>query len=443
MKQGAAFYVKNRERLKALLPPKSLALLFSNDEMPRSGDQYYPFRQNSDLYYLSGIVQPQTILVLCPDHPNPKFKEILYLLQSDATRETWDGHRLTPKEATSVSGIQTVVRIDNFDLQINDLAYSSDCIYININEDIKAKNDLHTFDWRMAGMLKHRFPLHHYERLAPLMASLRVIKQPEEIHLIRNACDITGKAFDRIIRNVSPGMYEYEIEAEMTYEMLRNSASGHAFLPVVASGYNACTLHYHANNRMIQDDELVLLDFGAELANYCSDCSRTIPVSGRFTRRQRELYEATLRVFRKVILMMRPGVSIVQINLQAGQFWEEEHVRLGLYSMEELRRQDPDNPLYRKYFMHGVTHFLGLDVHDTGNRYEPLESGAVITCEPGIYIPEEGIGIRLENDILITPSDPIDLMKHIPIEPDDIEKIMQENTDCINCRVDRRSLNHT
>ncbi len=429
MKQAAlspSFYIKNRERLKSLLPPKSLALVFSNDRMPRSGDQHFLFRQNSDLYYLSGIVQPQTILALCPDHPNPKFKEILFLLQADTIRETWDGHRLTSKEATSISGIQTIMHVDKFDLYVDDLAYPSDTIYINVTEDAKRDNELFTSDLRMSDMLKVRFPLHRYGRLAPLMASLRFTKLPEEIHLIRNACDITGKAFDRALHTIRPGMYEYEIEAELTYEMLRNGATGHAFLPIVASGRNACVLHYHTNNRVVQDGELVLLDFGAELANYSSDCSRTIPVSGRFTQRQRQLYEAVLRVFRKVMHIMRPGLSVVQINLQAGRFWEEEHVKLGLYSMEELRRQDSDEPLYHKYFMHGVTHYLGLDVHDVGDRYRTLEQGTVLTCEPGIYIPEEGIGIRLENDILITPADPIDLMKHIPIEPDDIEASMQK-----------------
>ncbi len=427
MKQAilqASFYARNRKKLGTLLPSKALVLVFSNDQMPRSGDQYFLFRQNSNLYYLSGIIQPQTIFAICAEHPNPKYREVLFMLQTDSARETWDGHRLTTQEATAISGVQTVLNIDDFMQLVDDLAYPSECIYLDTAENAKMDTDLLTHDLRMANLLKAKFPLHQYGRLAPLMASLRFIKQPEEIHLIQNACNITEKAFNRVLSTIKPGMYEYEIEAEMTYEMLRHGASGHAFLPIVASAQNACVLHYHTNNKIIREGELVLLDFGAELSNYSSDCSRTIPASGRFTQRQRQLYDAVLRVFRKVMYLMKPGMSVVQINLQATRFWEEEHVQLGLYSMEDLRRQNPESPLYYKYFMHGVTHFLGLDVHDTGDRYRMLEPGVILTCEPGIYIPEEGIGIRLENDILITPTDPIDLMKHIPIEAEEIEEQM-------------------
>lgn len=411
-----------------MLPPKSLALIFSNDKMPRSGDQYYLFRQNSNLFYLSGINQPRTILTLCPDHPNPKYREVLFILQPDTLSETWDGHRLTQEEATSISGVGTIMDIDKLKHFIDDLAYPSDHIYFDIEENVKRDIELITYDLRVTTALKTRFPLHQYGRLAPLMTSLRFLKQPEEIQLIRCACDITKLAFDRVIKTVEPDMFEYEIEAEMTCEMLRNGATGHAFLPIIASGKNACVLHYHENNRKIRDGEMVLLDFGAELANYNSDCSRTIPISGRFTPRQRQLYDSVLRVFRNVIGIMKSGMSIVQINLQTRRFWEEEHIKLGLYSMEELRRQDPDRPLYQKYFMHGVTHPLGLDVHDVGDRYEPIQPGVVLTCEPGIYIPEEEIGIRLENDVLITPSEPIDLMKDIPIEPEEIERLMNQRT---------------
>jgi Xaa-Pro aminopeptidase len=422
----STFYINNRKRLIKSLLPKTLALFFSNDQMPRSGDQYFLFRQNSDLLYLSGISQPQTILALCPEHPNKKHREVLFILQSDKVREIWEGRRLTHQEAGNISGIETVVSVADFKQFIEELAYLSDNIYLNIAESIK-ENDLLTYDLRVANLLKMRFPMHQYGRLAPCMSELRFIKLPEEIQIIRNACKITEKVFDRVLAKTKAGMYEYELEAEMSYEMLRNGASGHAFLPIIASGNNACILHYHTNNRILRDGELVLLDFGAELANYASDCSRTIPVSGRFSPRQRELYDATLRVLRKVMHIMKSGMSVVQINLQAGRFWEEEHVALGLYSMEDIRRQNPDSPMYQKYFMHGVTHSLGLDVHDVGDRYRPVEPGVVLTCEPGIYIPEEGIGIRLENDVLITPDEPIDLMKSIPLEAEEIEEKM-------NCR---------
>jgi Xaa-Pro aminopeptidase len=421
-----SFFTSNRKKLATLLPPKTLALFFANDRMPRTGDQHFPFRQNSDLYYMSGILQPDTILAVCPDHPNARYREVLFIQHADAVRETWDGHRLSSKEATAFSGVETVIRMDEFNQVIDDIAYPSNHIYVNAAEDIKRDNELVTYDLRMIGYLKARFPLHQYGRLAPLMASLRFVKHSEEILVIQNACEITGKAFNRVLSTIRPGMYEYEIEAEMTCEFMRNGASGHAFLPIVASAKNACVLHYNMNNRRIQEGELVLLDFGAELSCYCSDCSRTVPVSGKFTPRQRQLYEAVLRVFRKVMHIIRPGFSIVQINMQAGRFWEEEHIRLGLYSMEDVRRQDPDQPLYRRYFMHGATHSLGLDVHDVCDRYRPIEPGAILTCEPGIYIPEEGIGIRLENDMLVTPTDPIDLMKHIPIEPDEIEERIRE-----------------
>ncbi|MDR1864585.1 MAG: aminopeptidase P N-terminal domain-containing protein [Bacteroidales bacterium] len=419
-----AFHAENRKKLINLLPSKSLALVFSNDRMPRSGDLYFPFRQNSDLFYLSGIVQAKTILALCPAHPQPEYREILFMLQPDAARETREGHRLTGEEATAVSGVKTVMDVEHFRWMMDDLACSSDHIYADIEENVKRDSELRTFDLRAAGWLKSRFPLHRYGRLATLTAQLRFVKQPEEIQMIRSACEITRTAFDRILGRTAAGMNEYELEAELTFEILRNGATGHAFPPIVASGKNACVLHYNDNNRMICDGELVLFDFGAELAGYNSDCSRTIPVSGRFSARQRQLYEAVLRVFRNVRAIMKPGMSIEQINLQTRRFWEEEHVRLGLYSMEDLRRQDADKPLFRKYFMHGVTHTLGLDVHDVGDRRQPLQPGAILTCEPGIYIPEEGTGIRLENDILITPSEPIDLMEDIPVEPDEIEERM-------------------
>ena len=428
MKQAVfqpSFFVDSRKKITSLLPPKTLALFFANDRMPRSGDQCFMFRQNSDLYYMSGIMQPESILAICPDHPNYKFREVLFIQRADTTNETWDGRRIREKEATAISGVETVMHIENFSQIIEDLVYPSDHIYVNSSEDTKKRTELITYDLRMINYLQIRFPLHQYGRLAPLMASLRFVKQAEEIHVIQHACDITGKAFNRIINTIHPGMYEYEIEAEMTYEIMRNGASGHAFLPIIASAENACVLHYNTNNRIVRDGELVLLDFGAELSCYCSDCSRTIPVSGRFTPRQRQLYESVLRVFRKVVHIIRPGLSIVQINMQAGRFWEEEHIRLGLYSMEDVRRQDPDQPLYRKYFMHGAVHSIGLDVHDMCNRYHALEPGVILTCEPGIYIEEEGIGIRLENDFLVTPSTPIDLMKHIPIEPDEIEERMK------------------
>jgi Xaa-Pro aminopeptidase len=306
-----------------------------------------------------------------------------------------------------------------------ELIYHSSRIYLNIYENSRFKTDIESRDFRYAKSLKYKFPLHKFERLAPLLTELRIVKEPEEINIMRHACDITGKAFERVLKFTKPGVFEFEVEAELTHEFIRNGAQGHAYYPIVASGENACILHYIENRKRCENGEILLLDFGAEFSNYAADCSRSIPVNGKFTKRQRDLYEATLRVYYKAKAMMIKGASITIINKQVGKLWEEEHIHLGLYTMEDLENENPENPLYTKYFMHGISHFLGLDVHDTGSRYKTLEPGMILTCEPGIYIREEGIGIRLETNVLITEDDPIDLMAHIPIEPDEIEAKMQ------------------
>lgn len=420
------FFEENRNKLAKLLKENSVAFIHANDEMPRNGDQYFPFRQHSDLFYLTGINQEKTVLALCPNHPLPKCREILFIVKPNPTMETWYGKKLTKTEATDISGIENIIYINDFDGQAEDLIYQSSIIYLNIYENARFKTDVESRDLRYAKLLKDKYPLHSYERLAPLLTQLRTVKEPEEVNVMRHACDITRKAFERVLNFTKPDVYEFEVEAEITHEFIRHGAQGHAYYPIVASGENACILHYIENRKRCEDGEILLLDFGAEFQNYAADCSRSIPVNGKFTKRQRDLYEATLRVYKKARAMMVKGSSITIINKQVGKLWEEEHVNLGLYTMQDLKNENPESPLYAKYFMHGIGHFLGLDVHDVGSRYQTLEPGMILTCEPGIYIREEGIGIRLETNILITEDAPIDLMANIPIEADEIEEWMNK-----------------
>jgi Xaa-Pro aminopeptidase len=417
-------FEKNRIKLNNKLPERSVAIITSNDEMPRNGDQYFPFRQNSDLFYLTGIYQERTTLILCPDHPNSNMREILFILKPNKELETWHGKKLSKIEAIEMSGIQTIMWEEELDKTINELIYANTLIYLNISENPKLFSEMDTAEIRLVKKITSRFPLHQKERLAPSMTSLRLVKEPEEVKVMRYSCQITGNAFNRVLKFVKPDIHEFEIEAEITHEFLKAGAVGHAYYPIVASGENACFLHYITNRSKCNDGDMLLLDFGAEFANYAADCSRTIPVNGKFTPRQRDVYNATLRVFQKARHLMVKGTTITLIQKQVCKLWEEEHIKLGLYSMEDVRRQNPEEPLYQKYYMHGISHFLGLDVHDVGSKNVLLEPGMVLTCEPGIYIREEGLGIRLENDILVTHEEPIDLMKHIPMEIDEIENLM-------------------
>jgi Xaa-Pro aminopeptidase len=419
-------FEQNRIKLNNKLQAHSVAIVTSNDEMPRNGDQHFPFRQNSDLFYLTGIYQEKTTLVLCPDHPNSNLREILFILKPNIELETWLGKKLTKAEATSYSGIETVMWEEEFEKTLSEIIFANSILYLNLPENFKVSTELKTADWRLTEKLINKFPLHKKQPLAPILTTLRLNKEPEEVNIIRYACQITGKAFNRVLKFVKPGIYEYEIEAEITHEFLKSGAMGHAYSPIVASGENACFLHYITNKSKCKDGEMLLLDFGAEYANYASDCSRTIPVNGKFTPRQLDVYNATLRVFQKARTLMVKGTTITLIQKQVCSLWEEEHIKLGLYTVEDVRRQNPQEPLYSKYYMHGISHFLGLDVHDVGNKNIILEPGMILTCEPGIYIREEGLGIRLENDILITHDEPIDLMQHIPIEAGEIEELMKE-----------------
>ncbi|MFW5657533.1 MAG: aminopeptidase P N-terminal domain-containing protein [Bacteroidota bacterium] len=421
---SSELFKRNRSKLVQAIEKDAVVILQASDQMPRTGDQFHVYRQNSDLFYLTGINQEKTILVLYPGNPDKKNREALFILKANKLMETWEGHKLTKEEARAVSGIENVYSLDEFDSMLHGMLYTRDNVYINLPEQLKFRTPIPRTGELLLQDFKKKYPLHQFSRLTPIMTTLRLKKEPEELKLMEQACAITNKAFHRVLHQIKPGMQEFEVEAEVTYEFLRNGAGGHAFEPIMASGKNACVLHYIENSDKINDGEMLLMDFGADVSNYAADCSRTIPANGRFTPRQRELYEATLRVFKYARSLIVPGTTINALHKKVCQMWEEEHVNLGLYSKEDAEKSSEDGPLWQKYFMHGTSHFLGLDVHDVGGRDVVFEPGMVLTCEPGIYIEEEGIGIRLENDILVTSDGNRDLMEHIPIEPDDIEAVM-------------------
>lgn len=417
------FFERNRKALRKKLVPDSLVVLTGNEEIPWSGDQYYPFRQYSDFFYLTGIDQEDSMVCLCPHHPNPALREVLFIRETSPEMVIWKGEKLSKEQAVELSGIQTVKWNSEFWPVVQEMAFRSRNIYLSLNETMKVYSDIRTAEKRLAEEMKKRFPAHSYERLAPLITSLRLIKSDEEIDTIKKSIDITGKALQRVLKTTRPGMKEFEVEAEITYEFVRNGASSHAYAPIVASGENACILHYTANDKVLKDGDLLLIDFGASYGNYASDCSRTIPVNGKFSPRQKECYNAVLKVFREAVKLFVPGNSIEYINKEVNKMMEAAMIDLGLFTVKERDAQDPKNPLYQKYFMHGISHFMGLDVHDVGMKNEKLQKGMVLTCEPGIYIKEEGIGIRIENDILVDDT-PQDLMKDFPIEVEEIEALM-------------------
>ncbi len=423
---GKDLFIQNRIRFAKELPQSSVAVFHSNDIMPTNADGTMAFRQNNDLFYLSGIDQEESILVICPNANDPKHREILFLRETSELIAIWEGHKYTREEATEASGIQTIYWLSDFNTIFNSLMAESEHCYLNTNEHLRATIEVETRDARFVKWCKDRYPLHSYRRSAPIMHYLRAIKQPREIELIRHACGITEKAFRRLLGFIKPGVMEYEVEAELWHEFIRNRSRGPAYTSIIASGASACVLHYVDNNKECKDGDVMLMDFGAEYANYASDLSRSVPVNGKFTKRQRDVYEAVLRVMKEAKKLLMPGNIWDEYHVQVGHLMEKELIGLGLLNERDVKNQDPNKPLYKKYFMHGTSHHLGLDVHDVGNKYRRFEEGMVFTCEPGIYILEEGLGIRLENDILVTKSGPVDLMENIPLEADDIERLMQK-----------------
>ncbi|MGY3210993.1 aminopeptidase P family protein [Mucilaginibacter sp. HD30] len=417
-------FTNNRKNFVLRIKPASIALFYSNDEFPRSGDQAFLFKQNPDFFYLSGIDQEQSILLLFPDCPNPLYKEVLFLRQTNEHIAVWEGHKYTKEEARVASGIQNVYWLTDFDNILHSIINYATHIYINTNENDRYAHTVPYRDIRMLEDLRRKYPLHHYERSALIMRDLRVVKSEPEIELTKKACAITRDAFVRVLKFVKPGVAEYEIEAEVIHEFIKQRATGHAYSPIIASGKNAIVLHYVDNNQICNDGDVILFDFGAEYGNYNADMSRSIPVNGRFTPRQRQVYDAVLRVMRAATQMIVEGTVWNEYHDEVGKIMTSELIGLGLLTKHDVEKQDPKLPAYKKYFMHGTSHHLGLDVHDFASRYKPFEVGNLLTCEPGIYIPAEGLGIRLENNILITKGGNIDLMADIPVEAEEIEEIM-------------------
>lgn len=423
---GKDLFIHNRNKFTALLKPESMAVFTSNDVMPTNADGTMPFRQNNDIFYLSGIDQEESILLLFPGYPDPKFREVLFVTETNEHIAVWEGHKYTKEEAYETSGIRTVLWLSQFEQTFNTLMAQAERVYLNANEHIRNASVTETREMRFTKWCQERYPLHEYERAAPIMHELRPIKSAVEIDLLQKACDITEQAFRRVLNFVKPGVMEYEIEAEFIHEFVRNRSRGFGYTPIIASGGNACILHYIENNAECKDGELILFDVGAEYANYNADMSRTIPVNGRFSRRQKEVYDAVLHVQREAFKLLCPGNTIPEYHKQVGELMTEQLIKLGLLDKTDVKNQNPDQPAYKKYFMHGTSHHIGLDVHDLGNVFRKFEKGMVFTVEPGIYIPDENIGIRLENDVVITEDGIFDLMRNIPIESDEIETLMNK-----------------
>ncbi|MFM1829524.1 MAG: hypothetical protein RL624_1765 [Bacteroidota bacterium] len=420
-------YNQNRARFIKKMKPNSIAIFPSNLNLPENGDAQYAFRPNSDILWLSGIRQEKTMVVLYPDNPDVNAREILVLLRPNEHLEKWEGHKLRKEEATAISGIKNVQWSDTFDAQLHVMMHQTDVVYLNSNENDRLDLSIPRLDLAYVTKIKEQYPLHQYERAAKITRELRAIKTKEEIAVTQEAVDITEKAFRRVMQFIKPGVMEYEIEAEITHEFLRNRATRHAYGNIIASGDRARILHYVENNQVCKNGELILMDFGAEYGNYCADMTRTIPVNGKFTKRQKDVYNACLAVHNFAKSILKPGISILAYTAKVNVYMEQQLVNLGLISKADIKNQDPANPAYRKYFYHGVTHHLGIDVHDIGTKHLPIKEGMLFTVEPGIYIEEEQMGIRIENNIWITKTGHVDLFKNIPITVEEIERCMKRS----------------
>ena len=419
-----ALFALNRKRFANRMKPESIAIFQSNDLMPRNGDQYFPFRQNSDLFYLSGLDQEETVLVIYPDCVKEDFREIAFIKKPNKEIAIWEGHKYTKEEAQNISGIQKIFWLEDMNQVLNELILLAKRIYVNENENDRYNSDVPSRNLRFAKQLKDRYPAHKYHRAQPILKKMAMRKAPLETQVIQQAINITESAFRRVLEFVKPGVKEYEIEAEIIHEFIRLQANGHAYQPIIASGKNACILHYIDNNQICENGDMLLMDFGAEYANYAADLTRTIPVNGQFTPRQRAVYQSVLKVMKAATELLVPGTTIEEYHHEVGRMMESELLDLKLITKTDIKNQDPNQPAYKKYFMHGTSHHLGLDVHDLSNRYDPILAGMLFTVEPGIYIPEENMGIRLENNVLVTDHEPIDMMANIPIEIEEIEELM-------------------
>ena len=421
-----SIFTQNRQRFIKEMKMNSIAIFNSNDEIPSNADALYRYIPNSDLYWLTGIEQEDSMLVLFPNNPDEKYREVLVLVRPNELKEKWDGKRLRAEEATKISGIKTIVWLDNLDALLQPWIHLAETIYLNTNENDRKASLIETRDYRFVKEMKARYPLHQYERSARILKNLRAIKTALEVEVISQAVAITEKAFRRLLQLITPEVMEYEIEAELVHEFLRNRAKGEAYGSIIASGDRARTLHYVSNNAECKDGEMILMDFGANYGNYAADLTRTVPVNGVFTKRQKEVYNACLHLHKYAASILKPGISIINYTDKVGEEATKQFLKIGLLNKQDIKNEDAENRAYRKYLYHGISHHLGIDVHDLGTRVEPIKEGMVFTVEPGIYIEEEQMGIRIENNFWITKTGNKDLMKTIPIEAADIEKLMKQ-----------------
>jgi Xaa-Pro aminopeptidase len=419
-------FVQNRERFVKMMKKNSIAIIVSNDETPSNGDAIYRFRQNSDLYWLSGITQEDSIVILFPDNPDPKYREVLVLVRPNELKEKWDGKRLRADNAKGISGIKTIVWLDTLEALLQPWIHLADNIYLDSNENDRKASLVKTRDYRFVEEMKSRYPLHNFERAAKLFKDIRAIKTGLEVDVIQQAIDITENTFRRLMKFIKPGVMEYEIEAEIVHSFLSQRATGEAYGSIIASGDRARTLHYVSNNQECKDGEMILMDFGAEYGGYNADLTRTIPVNGKFTKRQKTVYNACLHLHDYAKSLLKPGITIVDYTDKVGEEATQQFLKIGLLKKADVKNEDSENRAYRKYLYHGISHHLGIDVHDLGTRTEPIKAGMLFTIEPGIYIEEEQMGIRIENNLWITKNGNKDLMKNIPITAEEIESLMKK-----------------
>ena len=418
-------FVQNRERFVGRMQKNAIAIFTSNDEVPSNGDAIYRFKQNSDLFWLSGITQEDSMVILFPDNPDPKYREVLVLVRPNELKEKWDGKRLRVKEAQDISGIKTIVWLDSLDGLLQPWIHLADAIYLDSNENDRKASLVRSRDYRFIDEMKSRYPLHQYLRAAKIMKEVRAIKTALEVEVLQKAIDITDNTFRRLLQFIKPGVMEYEIEAEIVHSFLSQRATGEAYGSIIAGGDRARTLHYVSNSEECKDGELILMDFGAEYGGYCADLTRTVPVNGKFTRRQKTVYNACLHLHDYAKSILKPGITILDYTDKVGEEATQQFLKIGLIRKSDVKNEDPENRAYRKYLYHGISHHLGVDVHDLGTRTEPIKAGMVFTVEPGIYIEEEQMGVRIENNLWITRNGHKDLMKNIPITVEEIETLMK------------------
>lgn len=418
-------FIQNRKRFIAKMQKNSIAIFVSNDEFPENGDALHSYKQNSDLFWLSGIHQEGTMVILFPDNPDPKYREVLVLVRPQELKEIWDGKRLRAKEATAISGMQTILWTDVLDGVLQPWIHLADTIYLDSNENDRKNNLIRSSEYRFIDEMKARYPLHQYARAAKIMKELRAVKTKEEVLVIQKAIDITEQAFRRLLQFIQPGVYEYQIEAEIVHTFLSQRSSGPAYHSIIASGDNARTLHYTSNNNICKEGELILMDFGAAYGGYNADLTRTIPVNGKFTKRQKEVYNACLHLHNYAKSILKPGISVLKYTDKVGEEASKQFLKIGLLTKSDIKNEDTENRAYRKYLYHGISHHLGIDVHDLGTKNEPIKAGMVFTIEPGIYIKEEQMGVRIENNFWVTANGNQDLFKNIPITVEEIEALMK------------------